>query len=325
MDGRSSDLHDTCMIDTLSDIFSKLSVKGTLYFRTSFSGHWGVSVPNYKNVARFHFAHRGDCTVRLPASDEMLHLAQGDLVIIPHGAAHDLISGPDQAHRSLPLDQVLETSGYQGDGTLVYGDADSNRETQLICGHFSFAPNARHLIFDRLPPYIHIKNYGEPAGRWMDATLRMIGDEAGRTQFGGDLIALRLSEVILAQALRCFIETQGHNYSGLAGFADPKLAQALAAFHNAPANDWTVADLAREAGMSRTGFAVHFADKMGIPPMQYLTNWRMQIACQSLGQDHASIAEVAARTGYSSESAFSRVFKKEMGISPAAFRGRACA
>lgn len=311
------------MIDTLSDIFTKLSVEGTLYFRTSFSGKWGVSVPAFENVARFHFAHRGDCSVRLPQSAEILHLAQGDLVIIPHGAAHDLISGPDQAHRTLPLDRVLETSGYTGQGTLVYGSEESQRDTQLICGHFSFAAHAQHLIFDRLPQYVHIKNYGEAAGRWMEASLRMIGDEAGKSQFGGDLIALRLSEVILAQALRCFIETQGSDHIGLAGFADPKLARALAAFHNAPANDWTVEGLAREAGLSRTGFAVQFNAKMGMPPMQYLTSWRMQIACQWLGKHQASIAEVAARTGYSSESAFSRVFKKEIGLSPASYRARA--
>ena len=108
--------------------------------------------------------------------------------------------------------------------------------------------------------------------------------------------------------------------AGLAGFADTQIGRALAAFHEAPEADWTVEKLAREAGVSRTGFAVRFADKMGLTPMQYLTSWRMQIACRSLIDDDLSVSEAARVTGYASESAFTRVFKKEIGTTPAAYR-----
>lgn len=308
------------MIDTLSDVLIRLSVKGTLYFRTAFTAPWGVAVPAYQNVARFHFAHRGDCKLRLPATGETILLAQGDLVIIPHGAAHDLYCGHDPDSTILPLDRVLELSGYKDEGVLVYGGEEDERETQLICGHFSFAPGARHPIFNRLPTLIHIENYGEAAGRWMEASLRLIGDEAGKSRFGGDLIALKMSEVIFAQAIRTFVERDGAGHIGLAGFADPKISRALTAFHGDPAKDWSIESLAREAGLSRTGFAVQFSDKMGMTPMQYLTGWRMQIARQKLTEDAGSISEIAALSGYSSESAFARVFKKEMGVTPAAFR-----
>lgn len=308
------------MLDTLSDILTRLSVKGTLYFRTSFTHPWGVAVPAFEDVARFHFAHRGDCMVRITATGQTLALSQGDLVIIPHGAAHDLFGGRSGDETVLPLDRVLEQSGFKGEGVLVHGGEADDRDTQLICGHFSFAAGSRHLIFDRLPPFIHIPNYGDNAGRWMEASLRLIGDEAGRARFGGDLIALRMSEVIFAQALRAFIENEGANHVGLAGFADPRLARALTAFHRAPGRDWSVERLAREAGLSRTGFAVQFSEKMGLTPMQYLTTWRMQIACRELAGARASIADVAARVGYASESAFSRVFKKEVGLTPAAYR-----
>ncbi len=308
------------MLDTLSDILVRLSVRGTLYFRTAFTHPWGVAVPAFENVARFHFAHRGDCMVRIASTGQTLVLAQGDLVIIPHGAAHDIFGGQAGDEAVLPLDRVLEQSGYTGEGVLIHGGDTDGRETQLICGHFSFAPGARHQIFDQLPAFIHIPNYGDTAGRWMEASLRLMGAEAGRARFGGDLIALKMPEVIFTQALRAFIEREGADHVGLAGFADPYLARALSAFHAAPAKDWSVEGLAREAGLSRTGFAVQFASKMGLPPMQYLTKWRMQIACQELAGERVGIADVAARVGYASESAFSRVFKKEVGMTPAAYR-----
>lgn len=308
------------MLDLLSDILTRLSVKGTLYFRTAFTPPWGVQVPAFENVARFHFAHRGDCMVRIGETGETLTLAQGDLVIIPHGASHCLYSEQTNPDDALPLDRVLEASGFTGEGVLVHGGEDSERQTQLICGHFSFAANAKHLIFDRLPSHIHILNYGESAGKWLEATLRVIGDEAGGARIGGDLIALKMSEVIFAQALRTFIESEGANQARLAAFGDPRISRALTAFHKKPAKNWSVETLAQVAGLSRTGFALQFTEKLDMTPMQYLTGWRMQIARQGLTEHGSNVAEVAATVGYASESAFARVFKKEVGLTPAAYR-----
>ncbi|WP_299553464.1 AraC family transcriptional regulator [uncultured Tateyamaria sp.] len=308
------------MLDPLSDILTRLTLNGTLYFRTSFTPPWGVAVPEYENVARFHFAHRGDCRVRIKPTDTLVTLAQGDLIIIPHGAAHDLISGRETQSAVLPLDTVLERSGYSGRGVLVHGGNDDDRETQLICGHFSLAPRASHMLFDQLPDHILIRNYGESAGRWMDSSLRLIADEAGQDQFGGDLIAQKISEVLFVQALRTFIETDAAAHVGLAGFADPHISRALAAFHRDPGETWTVEGLARAAGQSRTGFAVHFSKTMGLAPMEYLTQWRMQIAQQDLIARTKPITDIARDVGYASNSAFARVFKRETGQSPAAFR-----
>ncbi len=308
------------MLDLLSDILTHLSLKGVLYFKTSFTPPWGVAVPAYELVARFHFAHRGQCKVAIEPTGETVHLAQGDLIIIPHGAGHALYHGhsPDAI---LPLDRVLEDSGFEGHGVLVHGGGDNrHEETQLICGHFAFARHARHVLIERLPSYVHVPNYGENAGRWMEATLRVIGDEAGGTRMGGDLIALRMSEIIFAQAIRHFIESQGAHQAGLNGFADPKLARALTAFHQRPAENWTVDGLARVAGLSRTGFAQQFSQKLGLTPMQYLTAWRMQIARYSLAERQMTVSDVAAVVGYQSDAAFARVFKKEVGITPAAYR-----
>ena len=311
------------MLDVLSDVLNRLRVTGTLYFRTQFTSPWGVEVPAYENVARFHFAHRGDCLVRVAGAAAPVALNQGDLVIIPHGAGHKLHSRSTPLDQVLPLDRVVDAAGYGGEGVLVYGGHDDGWETQLICGHFSFAAGARHLIFERLPAHIHVANYGETAGRWMEATLRMIGEEAGGARLGGDLIALRMTEVILAQAIRTYLETQARETPGLAGFADPQLARALAALHRDPSAAWSVETLARTAGLSRTGFAQRFADRMGVTPMHYVTGWRMQVARQAIAEEGASVADAAALAGYASESAFTRVFKRELGAPPSAFRPQA--
>ena len=308
------------MLDVLSDILSRLSVRGTLYFRTFFTPPYGVIVPQFENVARFHYAHRGDCVVHVPTTGETVELHQGDLVIIPHGACHTLCSPDVTPNDALPLDEILERSGYSGQGVLVYGDGSDATKAQLICGHFSFAAGSQHLLLDRLPSHIIVRNYGETNGDWLTVTLQAIGSETGQPRMGGDLIALKMSEAIFAQAVRAYLESDEASQAGLSGFADPYLARALSAFHNDPSRDWTVGDLAREAGQSRTGFAQHFARKMAITPMQYATSWRMQIARQALVERKISIIEAAELTGYTSEAAFSRVFKKEVGLPPAAYR-----
>ncbi|WP_317054748.1 AraC family transcriptional regulator [Roseovarius rhodophyticola] len=309
------------MLDLLSDILTRLSMRGTLYFRTSFSKPWGVCVPSFENVARFHYAHRGACKVRVKATDEVVSVEQGDLIIIPHGASHDLFYDHEAETAVKPLDTVLEDSGYDGSGVLVYGgNSEPSSETQLICGHFSFEPTSRHILFDRLPPLVHVKNYGETAGKWMEATLRVIGDEAGGKRMGGDLIALKMSEAILAQAIRAFLESGAGAKYGLGGFADEKLCLSLDAFHKSPQQTWSVEALARVAGMSRTSFAVAFQKQMEITPMEYVTGWRMEIAKQALLDTTNTLTDVAEKAGYASDSAFTRVFKKETGSTPAAFR-----
>lgn len=307
-------------LDLLSDLLMRFQFRGTLYFRTSFTSPWGVDVPYFPDVMRFHFAHKGRCFARVDGVKTPVSIEQGDLLIIPRGARHRLYCDPVNEHAVLPLDTVLEKSGFSGKGALVYGGDDDDRDTQLICGHFAFDPQMRHPIIDQLPPFLHIPNYGEGAGKWMESTLRMIGAEAGHSLLGGDLIAVKMSEIIFAQALRAFILTNGHEHTGLAGFADPQISKALHAAHGAPQNNWTVAELAHVAGMSRTAFSNRFTALMGITPMGYLTSWRIQLARQELSGGKLSVAEVGARIGYASEAAFSRIFKKISGTSPAAYR-----
>lgn len=307
-------------MDLLSDILSRLKLSGTLYFRTSFTSPWSIRVPAFENVSRFHFAHKGRCLVRIAPDEPPVHLEQGDLVIITRGAAHTLFCDPKTENLAVQLDSVVQESGFTGSGALVYGEPGTDHETQLVCGHFAFDPHARHMLLEALPSHIHIQNYGEAAGSWMESTLRVIGSEAGRAQPGGDLIALKMSEIIFAQALRSYLASPDADRPVIAGFADPGIARALAAIHKDPAHGWSLEELATIAGMSRTSFATRFADRMTTTPLGYITHWRMQLAQQQLVHSDDPIIEIAESVGYHSEAAFSRVFKKHHLTPPATYR-----
>ncbi len=307
-------------MDLLSDILSHMQLSGTLYFRTSFTSPWSIQVPPYENVSRFHFAHKGRCLVRIDPDKPPVLLEQGDLVIITRGASHTLYCDPKTENLAVQLDTVVEKSGFNGKGALVWGEPGTDHETQLVCGHFAFDPNANHMLLDALPSHIHIRNYGEEAGLWMESTLKVIGTEAGRSRMGGDLIALKMSEIIFAQALRVYLRGEGAERSVLSGFADPHISRALTAIHENPSFPWTLASLAKLTGMSRTSFAIRFARCMSTTPMGYVTHWRMQLARKDLEQSDQPIIEIAERVGYQSEAAFGRVFKKHHQIAPASYR-----
>ncbi len=305
-------------MDLLSDILSLMKLSGTLYFRTSFSSPWGVEVPAFENVSRFHYVHRGRCFAHVEGTSGSIFLEQGDLIVITHGAGHTL-SDPAEVDAKT-VDQVVKESGFTGRGALVYGESGAGHETQLICGHFSFDAGASHILLDALPRYIHIKDYGEVSPDWLDDTLNIIGAEAGRERLGSDLIALKLSEIIFTQVIRHYLAREGKHQPGLAGFADARIRKALEAIHKDPAKAWSVESLAKVAGLSRTAFSNKFSELIANSPLNYLTAWRMQIARQLLADTDIPIIEVATRSGYQSEASFGRVFKRHFEVPPAGYR-----
>ncbi|OED42460.1 AraC family transcriptional regulator [Chromatiales bacterium (ex Bugula neritina AB1)] len=305
-------------MDLLSSILNMMKMSGTLYFRTSFTSPWGVEVPPHENVSRFHYVHRGRCFARLETQENPVALEQGDLIIITHGERHWL-SEPHNSTVS-SLETIVEDAGFNGRGALIVGDPENGHETQLICGHFAFDPGAQHVLFESLPQFIHVKDYGKASPDWLDNSLKMIGAELGHEKLGGDLIALRLSEIIYTQAIRHYLENDGKSLPGLAGFSDSNIRAALIAMHDNPANSWSVEDLAKISGMSRTAFSNRFNELIGNSPLNYLINWRMQIARQLLIDTDSSIIDIALKSGYQSEAAFGRIFKRYFNVPPAGFR-----
>jgi len=307
-------------MDLLSDILTHLNLRGALYFRTSFTTPWSVRVPAYKNVARFHFAHKGRCMVRVADQANPVLIEQGDMVIITRGAPHTLFCHPDNEKPETALETVIEESGFPGYGTLVFGEFGTDHETQLVCGHFSFEESATHPIIDALPDIIHVKNYGQDSSSWLDSTLRIIGQEAGKGKLGSDIISLKMTEIVFTQVLRQYLENEGRNNPSLVGYTDPRIVKALKAIHETPSYAWSLDELAAVAGMSRTSFATNFSRCMSLSPMAYTTQWRMELSRQRLLDTNEPLILIAEQAGYQSEAAFSRIFKKTYAVAPATYR-----
>ncbi|MFM9843227.1 MAG: cupin domain-containing protein [Dongiaceae bacterium] len=308
-------------MDVLSQILQTVRLRGSLYFRTEFDPPWGVRVPPYRNVARFHLVIRGECWVRIPGADKSVLLGPGDLVVIPHGAEHVLSDARDSP--AVAVDEVVRNAGFTGDGALVYGGLSSGRATNLVCGHFQFDEEAIHPVLQALPPYIHVRGSDSLNYTWLDNAMRFIGLEAWSGRAGSDAIVHRLSEIVFIQVVRAYLDQAGERAPGLAAIADPQISRALSLIHTTPRARLTLELLAREAAMSRTQFAQRFRELMGMTPMDYLTFWRMQLARHRLADGAGNIVEVAADTGYASEAAFSRAFQKTFGMNPSAYRRRA--
>ncbi len=304
--------------DALSQILGALRLRGSVYFHTHFNPPWGVRVPAFGNVARFHMAMRGDCWIRVEGVDEPIRLSTGDLVVIPHGVSHILSDTQDR--EAIDVDNVISQTGYAGEGALAYGGDDDRHSCKLFCGHFEFEEGAMHPILKALPSYIHIPNTQSMNAYWLESVMRFVSAEVMGDRAGSDAIVHRLSEIIFIQVVRVFVDNAGEAAGCLAGILNPKLSKCLSEVHVRPEDPWTVEAMATEAGMSRTIFAERFTSLMGMTPLGYVTHWRMQLARRELIETDQPLIEIATHVGYGSEAAFNRAFKRQFDITPGEMR-----
>lgn len=304
-------------MDVLADIFETIQLKGTLYFRTHFCSPWGTTVPRHAHAARFHYVVRGRAWICVEAHDP-IELSQGDFVLVPGGASHVLAD--QAAQKATPLEKVLEAAGYKGEGLLAVGQGDPSAATQLVCGHFTFGNGADHAVLRALPPVVKISAEQQRSRAWFREVLDLLVRQVFNGEPGALATVSRLSEVLFIEAIRLESDNNAALKRLLDGFADERIGRAIALMHKQPALPWTVDDLAREVGMSRTRFADLFHELIGMGPVGYLMEWRLQRASVALRTSHRTIAEVARSSGYSSQAAFARAFKERFGQSPKAFR-----
>ncbi len=314
-------------MDVLSEVLRVVRLKGALFFNGEFSAPWCISSsrstaiapylsPGAGHLIIYHFLTEGRAYARL-AEGRRETLTAGDIVIFPHGDAHVLGNGsPEKPVDSLQtfaknLTQELKLARFGGGGEI----------TRFVCGFMACDPRLSEVFLAGLPPILKVHVAKEPSGQWLEHSIRFSVDAVSGSVAGSGLVLAKLSEVLFVETLRRYINALPPDQSGwLAGARDPIIGQALALLHKEPAHPWTISNLARRVGLSRTRLAERFRHFLGESPMAYLAQWRLKLGAEILQSTEDSVAEVAAAVGYGSEAAFNRAFKREFDCPPAQFR-----
>ncbi len=305
-------------MDLLTDILTVLRLHGTVYFHADFHSPWGMDIKGGQ-YANFHIVTAGQCWVRWRDDQDTLVLSNGDLVVFPHGHRHIVCDGPDCD--AAPAEEVLAKSRRGEGGKVQYGG--NGQATSLICGHFEYDRSRQHPLLKALPVVMHFKAADMAEADWVKTVARMTVSESASSRQGSSAISDRLAEVLLVQLIRNYIEQLPIEDGFLAAMSDRSIGAALEQIHQHPELNWDVRQLAQTGGLSRSAFASRFSQQVGIGPMQYLTNWRMQQAADLLADTDYSMAQIAERVGYTSEWSFAKAYKRAFGIGPGAYRRQA--
>lgn len=307
--------------DPLGEALHFLRMTGAFYARSELSEPWGFAMPEMEDCLWFHVVTSGRCRLEVSGAPPR-YLVPGEFALVPHGLGHTL-SSDEESGRTVPIVYDLPHD-YVSDRYAIIRHGGGGSATTLVCGAVRLDhPSAVQLIRS-LPPLIVVESAPAPHLSWMHSTLGLVADEAKYLRPGGEAVITRLSDILVIQALRSWIETDPAAKLGwLGALQDPAVGPALALIHRNPDTPWTVALLAAEVAMSRSAFSARFTAMVGESPMRYLARWRMRSAHDTLRSGDMTVAELAKRSGYRSEAAFARAFKRVLGVSPGSVRTRA--
>jgi AraC-like DNA-binding protein len=281
-------------------------------------------MPGAQHVIEYHVVTRGTCWISLVGDGafEPVKLEEGDIAVIPQGDPHVVSSAPGmRAEPNLEIHRRPE-DGNALPFAIQTGGGDGPGETRLICGFFSCDARPFNPLLDALPRFMRFSRDTSPGSHsLLDQFIRFATAETENKRAGSQSVLNRLSELMFVEVIRIHMDQLANNNTGwLAGLRDPLVGRVLTLLHARPAHDWTLEELASEAAASRSALADRFTQIVGCPPIQYLAQWRMQIAAKRLADPNVKIAAVAHEVGYESEAAFSRAFKKFVGQSPSQWR-----
>jgi AraC-like DNA-binding protein len=317
-------------MDALSELLRVIKVDSAIYFNAEFSHPWSLETPEARELAPvlspmlapgahviiFHLLTEGRAEAQVH-DGERVTLTAGDIVVFPHGHRHVMSSGSGPS----PIDVGWVYPAILARNLALIHGGGGGAAARFICGFMACDPLLSLAFLSGLPPLIRVNIRDDPSGQWLENSLRFSVAEASAPGAGASVVLTRLSEAMFAETLRRYIRTLPEVQTGwLAGAGDPKVGKALSLLHHRPAHPWTVGELAREAGLSRTVLAERFKLFLDESPMAYLTRWRLRLGARALGNRSQGVAEIAADVGYESEAAFSRAFKREYGLPPAAYR-----
>ena len=254
-------------------------------------GSWFMDEPRYA-CGLFHLVGSGECMVESPALTEALRLEAGDLVVLPHGDPHRLCSA----------------------------SSDETASTSLICGELHFSSHTMHPLSHALPTCFVVR--AAHADNVFRRLTAMMVDVVNSGLAGRQLLLNKLADTLFTLAV-CDYANRNNDRRGLfAALTDSRICKVLQAVHENPGHPWTMQSMASLACMSRSAFAERFAQLMKMPPMHYVTQWRVSVAERLLRDRQLSVASIADRLGYSSEAAFRRLFKRVSGICPGRIRAK---
>jgi AraC-like DNA-binding protein len=301
--------------DVLSEVIGALHIRTTLFAMADLAAPWGVHFPA-GDGAYFHTVTGAPCWLRRAGDEEPIRLGSGAIALLAHGTAHRITSSRRGAAR-VEFDPTTWRPNTLVDSTL---DPDrTGPATTLVCGAVDGpTPDAQPLL-GLLPPVL-IFGADEAATTGLSLTLALLRHETGGARPGTDTMLARLGDMLLVQLVRLWLDRPGTAAHGwLPALQDPQLAAALQAMHADPAGPWTVDALATHARLSRSRFAERFTTTAGIPPLAYLTRWRLTLAAGLL-REGRPVNQVSRAVGYTSEPAFSRAFRRQHGVPPSRLR-----
>ena len=307
--------------DPLSDVLRAVRLDAAFFYAVEASEPWSVEavaakdltprvLPGAEHLISYHILTAGRGWGGL-AGEPPVALEPGDVIVFPHGDPHVMSGDPGLRAESVPATpgRYPETVTLGGGGPV---------SASFVCGFLGCDRRPFNPLLSTLPRQLHLP--GLSSG-WLRSFARQVVDESRARRVGADSVLTRLAELMFVEVLRHYIETLPPGQRGwLAGLRDNVVGRGLGLLHGAPAHPWTIDELADSVAISRSAFADRFTAFIGQPPMQYLAQWRMQLAAERLATGSAKVAAIAEEVGYDSEAAFSRAFKRLMGIPPAAWR-----
>jgi AraC-like DNA-binding protein len=317
-------------VDLLSDLLATVRISGAVLFRAELREPWGIAIPDaremarilpgcVKNVIPFHIADEGFFWVH-SADGSRVRISSGEAVLLPRGSGHRL--GGEKSSATEPVGAVFPHPPWEVAPLVRHGG--NGAVARIVCGFVGCEDPLLDPFLRDLPPLLHARPGSDPRARWLETAIRYTAHEAERPGPGSRSVLSRLVELMFVEVLREAMRTAGEIGVGwLAASGDPVVGGgggALTTIHRAPADPWTVDTLARRVGVSRTVLAERFKRRLGLPPMHYLARWRLRVAANLLRRTSDPLKGIALRTGYESEAAFGRAFKRHFGMPPHGWR-----